>query len=453
MAQLSISEVEMLNNVEYKQYHESFMQNNHGSTAFHTCFSIFFTIQCSLYCCVAHRRAGWQQYLFEFSVIVLPLIAVHTVLADYLLHLNLIVFFLLVLEYVKNYSKIYIVKSFRKLNSFGTQYLHLVSIIRALTYLITAFCILAVDFKCFPRYLAKTERFGYSLMDTGVGLFVLISGIVHKDLKKDNLKSIVYGNVMLISVLLLLGVVRFWSVKQLDYQEHVTEYGVHWNFFFTLAVCKFLSTFLLFCSNRALLFSVLTIFVHEVLLWYSLQDWVFSDEPRSSLLSANREGISSCLGYVSMYLFTAHLKTELNNKTITRLKLLYKMVLGSIFLWAISQIIHLYRPASRTLANAGYCLYLEAVFLSISTSMYIIEVLFQDPEIKLYFDLPEILRIVNWNGLIYFLVGNLATGMINLSMRTLLVSTTSGIIIFVLYMAFLLIITRCIQSLFKQLKN
>ncbi|XP_063358180.1 uncharacterized protein LOC134647789 [Cydia amplana] len=453
MAQLSISEVEKLNNVEYKQYHELFMQNNHGSTALHTCFSIFFTIQCSLYCCIGHRRAGWQQYLLEFSVIVLPLIAVHTILADYLLHLNLIIFFVLLLEYVKNYSKIYIVRSFTKLNSFGTQYLHLVSIIRALTYLITVLCILAVDFKCFPRYLAKTERFGYSLMDTGVGLFVLISGIVHKDLKKDNLKSIVYGNAVLISVLLLLGVVRFWSVKQLDYQEHVTEYGVHWNFFFTLAVCKFISTVLLFCSNRALLFSILTVFVHEVLLWYSLQDWVFSDEPRSSLLSANREGISSCLGYVSMYLFAAHLKTELNNRTVTRLRLLCKMVLGSILLWAISQMIHLYRPASRTLANAGYCLYLEAVFLSISTFMYIIEVLFQNPENKLYFDLPEILCIVNWNGLIYFLVGNLATGMINLSMRTLLVSTSSAIVIFVLYMTFLLIITSCIQSLFKQLKN
>ncbi|XP_061707729.1 uncharacterized protein LOC133518148 [Cydia pomonella] len=453
MAQLSISEVEKLNYVEYKQYHESLMQNNHGSSALHTCFSIFFTIQCSLYCCIGHRRPGWQQYLFEFSVIVLPLIAVHTVLTEYLLHLNFIVFFLLVLEYVKNCSKIYIDQSFRKLNSFGTKYLHLVSIIRALTYLITVFCILAVDFKCFPRYLAKTERFGYSLMDTGVGLFVLISGIVHKDLKKDNLKSIVYGNAVLISVLLLLGVARFWSVKQLDYQEHVTEYGVHWNFFFTLAVCKFLSTFLLFCSNRALSFSILTMFVHEVLLWYSLQDWVFSDEPRSSLLSANREGISSCLGYVSMYLFTAHLKNELNNKSVTRFRLLCKMVLGSILLWAVSQIIHLYRPASRTLANAGYCLYLEAVFLSISTFMYVVEVLFQDPENKLYFDLPEILRIVNWNGLIYFLVGNIATGTINISMRTLLVPTISAIVIFVLYMALSLIITRCIQLLFKKLRK
>ncbi|XP_047987214.1 phosphatidylinositol-glycan biosynthesis class W protein-like [Leguminivora glycinivorella] len=222
---------------------------------------------------------------------------------------------------------------------------------------------------------------------------------------------------------------------------------------FTLAVCKFLSTFLLFSSNRALFFSVLIIFVHEVLLWYSLQDWVFGDEPRSSLLSANREGVSSCLGYVSMYLFAAHLKTELNNRSVTRIRLLCKMFLGSVLVWTMSQVLHLYRPASRTLANAGYCLYLEAVFLSISAFMYIIEVLFQDLENKLYFELPEILKVVNWNGLIYFLVCNLATGMINLSMRTLLVSTSMAIVIFVLYMAFSLVITSCIQSLFKQFKR
>jgi len=38
--------------------------------------------------------------------------------------------------------------------------------------------------------------------------------------------------------LMLLGLIRMFSVKSLDYQESVTEYGVHWNFFFTLAVVK-----------------------------------------------------------------------------------------------------------------------------------------------------------------------------------------------------------------------
>ena len=106
----------------------------------------------------------------------------------------------------------------------------------------TAISILAVDFTIFPRRFAKTETYGTGLMDVGVGSFMIANAVVCQD-ARGTTQSLTFIKVLkreLHGVLLLLGLglARFAAVKTTDYQEHVSEYGVHWNFFLTLACVR-----------------------------------------------------------------------------------------------------------------------------------------------------------------------------------------------------------------------
>ena len=108
--------------------------------------------------------------------------------------------------------------------------------------LATCLAIFAVDFRSFDRRFSKTEMYGWSLMDVGVGCFIAINGALSPESRLIN------SNVSLIArfmktlrssfPLLVIGFIRLAAVKSVNYQEHVTEYGVHWNFFFTISFVK-----------------------------------------------------------------------------------------------------------------------------------------------------------------------------------------------------------------------
>lgn len=179
--------------------------------------------------------------------------------------------------------------------------------------LITCIAILAVDFRIFPRRFAKVETWGTSLMDLGVGSFVFSAGVVSakpvcRELhgKTPQRLGERFRGAFFHSVpLLVLGFIRLYSVKGLDYAEHVTEYGVHWNFFFTLA---FLGPFATIIQSMysiipsfAILALILSISYESILRYTSLTAFVLT-APRVDLLSQNREGIFSLFGYVAIFL-------------------------------------------------------------------------------------------------------------------------------------------------------
>ncbi|KAL6304631.1 GWT1-domain-containing protein [Sparassis latifolia] len=178
---------------------------------------------------------------------------------------------------------------------------------RAHMLLLTFLCILAVDFPIFPRSLAKCETFGASLMDVGVGSFVFSSGIVSAIplIKTPSyLSEPLIPKVIVVTrkcaPLMLLGVLRTLSVKGVEYPS---EYGVHWNFFFTLAFVPILQVLLhpLMLRLPISLLGVLVSLFQQLILSAGLMGFVLTS-PRVGLIGANKEGIVSLTGYLAIYL-------------------------------------------------------------------------------------------------------------------------------------------------------
>ena len=166
-------------------------------------------------------------------------------------------------------------------------------------------------------------------MDVGVGSFVLVNSLTAgNSLEQLRDAASPFLHSLKASVpLVILGLGRLVSVKATDYQEHVSEYGVHWNFFFTLACLPILSMIVHRFVRRLSRFGVVGLIV-AVGTWlarrreqtrttssYSvrqlwqvasagyqlalsltpLQDYILDGE-RTDLLSANKEGVFSVLG-------------------------------------------------------------------------------------------------------------------------------------------------------------
>lgn len=177
--------------------------------------------------------------------------------------------------------------------------------------LMTILAILAVDFPVFPRSLAKCETYGVSLMDLGVGSFVFSQGIISAiPLIKDPsyLTSSLASKLVKVTCkslpVIVLGLVRVLLVKGTEYPEHETEYGRHWNFFITLALVPILQVLLhpvIIYLPVSLLGVLIAVGQQTALSHFGLESYILS-APRTSIISANKEGIVSLPGYLAIHL-------------------------------------------------------------------------------------------------------------------------------------------------------
>lgn len=172
--------------------------------------------------------------------------------------------------------------------------------------------ILAVDFNCYPERLAKTSIYGFSLMDVGAAAFVATNGIISAEARfgttsiSGSKMQLFKKSLMSCIPVLVLGLQRLLLTKSVDYTVSVNEYGVHWNFFFTLAFTRLFATcFFIFRPRRlsTIKFALSLLLVHQLALKLGLAKYIQNDKNRGdSIIAANKDGIISLLGYVALYL-------------------------------------------------------------------------------------------------------------------------------------------------------
>ncbi|KAL7229759.1 hypothetical protein ACSBR2_008298 [Camellia fascicularis] len=186
--------------------------------------------------------------------------------------------------------------------------------------IVTCLCILAVDFKIFPRRHAKTETYGTSLMDLGVGSFVLANSLVSRQARGFSTLKL-RNALQSTSPLIILGIARLVSTARVDYQVHVGEYGVHWNFFFTLAAVSILTSIINVPPKHSGVLGSLILVGCQAGLMYGLNVYLLSNERGTDIISQNKEGIFSIFGYWGMYLVGVQLGSYLffgNSRQVLR---------------------------------------------------------------------------------------------------------------------------------------
>uniref|UniRef100_L7M8I2 Phosphatidylinositol-glycan biosynthesis class W protein n=1 Tax=Rhipicephalus pulchellus TaxID=72859 RepID=L7M8I2_RHIPC len=308
---------------------------------------------------------------------------------------------------------------------------------RAQVILMTIFGILAVDFPTVPRYFAKTEKTGFSPMDMGVGAFVIIVAISSREAKNslpvDRLKNVckaVRGSVALV----ILGVVRLFMVTVLNYQNPVHEYGVHWNFFFTLASTRILTS-LVYATvpiHMDWVIAVALACAYEACLLFTPLALFLDNDDRSGFLAANKEGLVSIAGYVALHLAAAATARNLGYKPRNSARdwivtgVQAAGMSGAAF--AATYVMHTaVDPVSRRLANVSYCLWMYslgtfALVMSILVTFLRVALLPRDAHVDYNLfavanpddsDVDILWKSVNYNGMAVFLLANILTGLVN----------------------------------------
>ncbi|XP_050524103.1 phosphatidylinositol-glycan biosynthesis class W protein-like [Daktulosphaira vitifoliae] len=397
--------------VEYKVLHNKAISSQKGSPLLEIYMSLFsLPVHIIIFAWISIITNYSEQlsvpriwkFVLEFIFLILPTVLNLTILSEFVVAQFIIYFLVAVISlfFILLNRKCLILGSIRiKKNPYMSVYRFILN-----TY--TVFCILAVDFNVFPRKYAKTEKYGHSIMDIGVGLYVCSNALLFKTPKVQNFFKQSIKVVKQVLPLLVLGIGRVYFIKKTNYNHYVFEYGVHWNFFITLACLKIINLFIIpFISTcYTPILATTMILLYEIALNFGLSDWIMSDSSRDTFFSANRE-----------------VAVSFDNLT----------------------------GISRRLVNAGYVFWMLSVssyllFMSILIENFITVMMHRFN--KKFSGFSLIIDSVNENLLFFFLFANILTGIVNMSIHTLQINTIFSLFILFLYMYIVYIVIYMLHN-------
>eukprot|EP00644_Phytophthora_capsici_P007212 jgi/Phyca11/7796/fgenesh1_pm.PHYCAscaffold_22_\ len=357
-----------------------------------------------------------------------------------------------------------------KMNELLKKELPFLTNFRAQIMISTCFAILAVDFTVFPRRFAKTENYGFSVMDIGVGAFIVSSAIVSAPARQARLSASTnrsqqtqtfmmkcYAFLRPIALVLVFGIARFLTVKGVNYQEHVSEYGVHWNFYFTLAGVYIMYRFLGLFGNLASspVVAAIVAFGYQLYLSHYGGEEYILNAPRDNLMSQNREGILSLAGYTSLYMLAVYAGQSIfgymdsNGSKLHRNMrwLTITLVVVAGFLWLSTFLsVRLVARPSRRMLNLPYLLWVLAESLTLLALYSGIQTVCMLPRV------PLLYQGINHNQLFVFIVANLMTGAVNLSMHTINTSPDIASAVLLMYMLVVCVLASLLQHAHIRIK-
>ncbi|KAK4262995.1 hypothetical protein QN277_028477 [Acacia crassicarpa] len=365
----------------------------------------------------------------DYLVIVLPVTSFSSVLADRTyIGSFVIALFTLISVAAKRYKIGGSSLSFHGDSSSVRAY---ISSFRFIVMIITCGCILAVDFRIFPRRFAKTETYGTSLMDLGVGSFVVLNSLVSRQAR--NITSTGWKTaVQSIIPLIVLGFIRIITTTGVDYQVHVSEYGVHWNFFFTLAGISILGSVVNIPPQYSGILGSLVLVGYQLCLLCGLNNYLLSNERGTDIISQNKEGLFSLFGYWGMYLIGVHLGNYLffgRSSSVSKSSRWVRTrawILCLLF-WLLAVLLDRYvERVSRRMCNLPYVVMVFANNLQIFSILMLGDLV---PGSKI----SVLEEAFNRNLLPTFLLANILTGLINVTMNTLAASSFTATCILIAY--------------------